>query len=221
LPPSERTAIFDVVVLRICCGRQNSLHVTVFEGNAEYVRNARFQMEGVDSEPMIKRFSKVTCSAILSLTVLLFLNNEASSETQRKSSGGAPHSYWDTYKEAKDYASGGLEVRRDYTRARDLYLQVTRGKDRGAAKWAHFQLGKLYSRPPLLDYGKAKYHFQSAIKMGELWSARYLIDIYGKEQPTAANRARMLELLTLMRKSENHKIRISARQLARQYGFAR
>jgi hypothetical protein len=178
-------------------------------------------MEEVDSDTMIKRFSKVTCSAMLSLAVLLFLNNEASSETQRKSSGGAPQSYWDTYKEAKDYASGGLEVRRDYTKARDLYLRVANGRDRGAAKWAHFQLGKLYSRPPLKDSGKAKYHFQAAIRMGELWSARYLIDIYGKEQQTAANRARMLELLTLMRESENHKIRISARQLARQYGFAR
>jgi hypothetical protein len=170
---------------------------------------------------MIKQLSKVTCSAMVSLAVLLFVNTEASSATQRRSSASAPHSYWDTYKEAKDYASGGLEVRRDYAKARDLYLRVANGRDRGAAKWAHFQLGKLYSRPPLKDYGKAKYHFQSAIKMGELWSARYLIDIYGKEQQTAANRARMLELLTLMRKSENHKIRISARQLARQYGFVR
>ena len=170
---------------------------------------------------MIKQLSKVTCSAMVWLAVLLFVSNEASSATQRKSSASAPHSYWDTYKEAKDYASGGLEVRRDYAKARDLYLRVANGGDRGAAKWAHFQLGKLYSRPPLKDYGKAKYHFQSAIKLGELWSARYLIDIYGKEQQTAANRARMLELLTLMRESENHKIRISARQLARQYGFAR
>ena len=170
---------------------------------------------------MIKRFSRAACTVMMTLAVLLFVSNTASSDTQRKSSGGAPQSSWDTYKQAKDYASGGLEVRRDYDRARDLYLRVTKGKDRGAAKWAHFQLGKLYSRPPLKDYGKAKYHFQAAIRMGELWSARYLIDIYGKEQQTAANRARMLELLTLMRKSENHKIRISARQLARQYGFAR
>ena len=58
---------------------------------------------------MIKQLSKVTCSAMVSLAVLLFVNTEASSATQRKSSASAPHSYWDTYKEAKDYASGGLE----------------------------------------------------------------------------------------------------------------
>lgn len=157
---------------------------------------------------------------ILPLIFAVVASTGAASEARNKNpTSEKSQGYWDTYRDAKDYASGGIEVRRDYYRARDLYLRVARGTDAGAAKWAHFQLGKLYSKPPLLDYVKAKYHFQTAVRMGELWSARYLIDIYGKEQQTAATRAKMLELLNLMRKSESQKFRNSARKLARQYGF--
>lgn len=137
--------------------------------------------------------------------------------------GPAPYGHaasaWDTYKQAKAYAEGGLNTPRDYARARDLYLQVAKGQDKGAAKWASFQLGKLYSKPPLQDEALAKKYFRAAIKLGELWSARYLIEIYGREKPTAANRGEMRKLLALMRKSDSQKIRTSARTLAKQYGL--
>jgi hypothetical protein len=171
---------------------------------------------------MLTLARKMTSRLVFSIGLLLIVGNAAlSAETEwQAAKSGAPVDYWALYTEAVKYQKGGIEQKRNLPRARDLFLKIARGPNREAAKWAYYSLGGIYARPPLFDTSKAKRFYQSAVDMGELWSAGSLIELYGKEPRTKANRAKMLRLVNLMLESDKSKIRQWARRLAKLNGLA-
>lgn len=121
---------------------------------------------------------------------------------------------WSMMQLAEIYERGG-GVMMSLLGARDLYTRAASGRDPKATMYAHAALGRLHTRRPLRDTNKAIHHLQRAIALGDYWSAYPLIKIYAGRRNTAKNRARIRELLLVLRNSGDPKAVESAGYLRR------